>query len=288
MRRCLRCENEWNGDGWSCRRCGFEPETLGGYPAFAPALAAENADYPTGYFDILSEVDRKHFWFRARGAMVTWAMGEHFAAPAAVMEIGCGTGGMLARIREAFPAARLTGSDIHTAALPYAAARVPGAALVQMDATAIPYASEFDVVAACDVIEHIERDDLALAAMHRALRPGGGILITVPQDPRLWSVWDEASSHKRRYRRDELVTRVREAGFTVERVLSMSSLLYPLMRLTRRRYRGAAACDAADELRIAAPLNFALGRVMDVERFLLRRGADFPFGGSLLLVGRRA
>jgi len=288
MRCCLRCENEWDGDGWTCRRCGAAPETIGGYPAFAPALAAENPNYPAGYFDILSEVDRKHFWFRARGAMVTWAMRRHFAGPRAVMEIGCGTGGMLARIREAFPEARLAGSDIHTAALPYAAARVPGAELLQMDATAIPFADEFDVVAACDVIEHIERDDLALAAMHRALRRGGGIVLTVPQDPKLWSAWDEASRHQRRYPRAELVARVREAGFAVERVTSMSSLLYPLMRLTRRRYRGAASCDASDELRISAPLNFALGRVMDVERFLLRRGADFSFGGSLLLVGRRA
>ena len=284
MRRCLRCENEWDGDGWMCRRCGFAPETIGGYPALAPALAAENADYPSGYFDILAEVDRTHFWFRARGAMVTWAMRRHFAAPRAVMEIGCGTGGMLARIREAFPEAALTGSDIHSAALPYAAARAPGAEFLQMDATAIPYAGEFDVVAACDVIEHIQRDDLALAAIHRALRPGGGIVLTVPQDPRLWSAWDEAGGHKRRYRRAELVARVRKAGFTVERVMSMSSLLYPLMRLRRQRYAG----DASDELRIAAPLNFALGRVMDVERFLLRHGIGFPFGGSLLLVGRHA
>jgi SAM-dependent methyltransferase len=284
MRRCLRCEHEWDGDGWTCRRCGFAPETMGGYPAFAPALAAENADYPSGYFEVLSDVDGTHFWFRARGAMVTWAMRRHFAAPRAVMEIGCGTGGILARIRDAFAEAALTGSDIHTAALPYAASRLPGAELLQMDATAIPYTNEFDVVAACDVIEHIECDDLALAAIHRALRPGGGIVLTVPQDPRLWSAWDEAGGHKRRYRRAELVERVRGAGFTVERVLSMSSLLYPLMRLRRQRYAG----DASDELRIPAPLNFALGRVMDVERFLLRRGADFPFGGSLLLVGRRA
>lgn len=288
MRRCLRCDYEWDGDGWACARCGFAPETIEGFPAFAPALAAENPNYPTGYFDILSEVDRRHFWFAARGAMVTWALRRHFAAPQSVMEIGCGTGGMLARIREAFPNAALVGSDIHTAALPYAVRRVPGALFLQMDATAIPFSEELDVVAACDVIEHIERDDLALAAMHRAIRPGGGIILTVPQDPRLWSAWDEVSRHQRRYRRDELVARVRAAGFTVERVLSMSSLLYPLMRLTRRRYRGTESCDASDELKISAPVNFALSRVMDFERILLRHGADFPFGGSLLLVGRRS
>ena len=104
-------------------------------------------------------------------------------------------------IRETFPDAALTGSDIHTTALPYAATRLPGAALLQMDATRIPFDSEFDVIAACDVIEHIERDDLALAEMHRAVKPGGGIVVTVPQDPKLWSTWDELSFHQRRYTR---------------------------------------------------------------------------------------
>lgn len=235
---------------------------------------------------MLAQADLTHFWFRSRAAMVTWAMRRHFRLPGAVLEIGCGAGGTLARIHEAFPDAALAASDIYIEALPYIAVRVPGAMIVQTDATAIPFEEEFDVVVACDVIEHIERDDLALSQMYRAVRPGGGILLTVPQDPRLWSAWDELGHHKRRYTREELVRTVRAAGFTVERVLSMSSLIYPLMRLTRARAR--TQCMPADELLISRPVNFVLNRVMDVERLLLRSGIDFPFGGSLLLVGRRA
>ena len=259
---------------------------LDGFCAFAPALASANEDYPPDYFDILSDIDATHFWFRARGAMVVWAMRRHFAAPRKIFEIGCGTGGMLSRIHTAFPDAGLTGSDIYTAALPYAAARLPTAELLQMDATAIPFDAEFDVIAACDVLEHIERDDIALAQIHRALRPGGGIVLTVPQDPRLWSAWDELSHHKRRYTREELVGKVRAAGFTVERITSMFSFVYPLMRVTR--FRGREACDPTDELRIAPVVNFLLGRVMDIERLAVRTGMSLPFGGSLLLVGRRA
>jgi ubiquinone/menaquinone biosynthesis C-methylase UbiE len=288
MRMCLDCSNSWNGDAWTCARCGFAPSSIDGYPAFAPELAAENSNYPTGYFDVLSHVDQRHFWFRARGAMVTWAIKRHFGTPRSVMEIGCGVGGMLARIRDAVPGAALTGSDIHTAALPYAAARVPGAALLQMDATRIPFDGEFDVIAACDVIEHIVRDDLALAEMHRALKPGGGIVITVPQDPKLWSAWDELSFHQRRYTLRQLFETVQAAGFRVERLVSMSSLIYPLLRLSRGRSQKQGSCDPDSELKVAPPLNFVLSRVMDIERFLLRRGIAFPFGGSLLLVAKRA
>jgi ubiquinone/menaquinone biosynthesis C-methylase UbiE len=219
--------------------------------------------------------------------MVTWAIRRHFGAPRSVMEIGCGTGGMLARIRETIPEAELTGSDIHTAALPYTAARLPDAALVQMDATRMPFDAEFDVIAACDVIEHIVRDDLALAEMHRAVKPGGGIVITVPQDPKLWSTWDEASFHQRRYTRRQLLETVQAAGFRIERIVSMSSLIYPLLRLVRGRTRKEESSSIDSELNVAAPVNFVLSRVMDVERFLLRHGIDFPFGGSLLLIGRR-
>lgn len=245
-----------------------------------------DASYEPQYFALLAQADTTHFWFRARSAMVTWAMRGEFPSPGSVLEIGCGAGGTLARIRDTFPAAALTASDIYAEALPYVAERVPGAKVVQMDATAIPFVEDFDVVVACDVIEHIERDDLALAQMHRAVRPGGGIVLTVPQDPRLWSAWDELGHHQRRYTRDELVRKVRAAGFSVERVLSMSSLLYPLMRLMRARAK--THCEPADELLISRPVNFVLNRVMDVERLLLRGGIDFPFGGSLLLVGRRA
>jgi len=288
MRACLDCRSLWNAETWTCPRCGFAPRQIAGYPAFAPELAAENSSYPTGYFEVLSEVDRRHFWFRARGAMVTWAIRQHFGEPQSLMEIGCGVGGMLMRIRQTFPDAALTGSDIHTAALPYAASRLPAAALLQMDATRMPFDSEFDVIAACDVIEHIVRDDLALAEMHRAVKPGGGIVVTVPQDPRLWSAWDELSFHQRRYTRPQLLATVAAAGFRVERLVSMSSLVYPLLRLTRGRARRQASCDPDSELKIAPPVNFALSRVMDVERFLLRGGIDFPFGGSLLLIARRS
>lgn len=288
MHLCLDCRNSWSGVTWTCPRCGFAPAEIGGLPAFAPELAAENSNYPAGYFDVLSDVDQRHFWFRARGAMVTWAIRQHFGEPRSLMEIGCGVGGMLMRIRETFPDAQLTGSDIHTTALPYAASRLPGAALLQMDATRMPFDSEFDVIAACDVIEHILRDDLALTEMHRAVKPGGGIVVTVPQDPKLWSAWDELSFHQRRYTRPQLLATVQAAGFRVERLVSMSSLVYPLLRLTRGRAQRQASCDPDSELKVAAPINFALSRVMDFERFLLRHGISFPFGGSLLLVARRA
>ena len=50
-----------------------------------------------------------------------------------------------------------------------------------MDARCIPYEEEFDVVGAFDVLEHIPEDDVVLAQMYRAAKPGSGLLLTVPR-----------------------------------------------------------------------------------------------------------
>ena len=82
--------------------------------------------------------------------------------------------------------------------------RVPDAALMRMAARRIPFDGEFDVVGAFDVIEHIEDDRAVLREMHRAAVPGGGILLTVPQHPFLWSEFDRQARHVRRYTAPEL------------------------------------------------------------------------------------
>lgn len=137
-----------------------------------------------------------------------------------------------------------------------------------------------------DVIEHIQRDDLALVNMAQALEPGGSLVLTVPQHRWLWSPVDALSGHQRRYRRQELVDRVQAAGLEVRYVTSFVSLLLPLMWLSRHRSSGDAV-DAMAEFTIPAPVNAALEAVMRLEEALLRLGLRFPAGGSLLLVARR-
>ena len=55
---------------------------------------------------------------------------------------------MLSAVRRQFPQKRVSGSEILTDALPYAASRLPGTTLFQMDARMIPFESEFDAIGA--------------------------------------------------------------------------------------------------------------------------------------------
>ena len=186
------------------------------------------------------------------------------------------------------PELNLSGSEIFSAGLAFAAERLPGVELFQMDARRMPFREEFDVIGAFDVLEHVKEDEEVLSQMYQATRKGGGILVTVPHHPFLWSPVDDYARHARRYKTLELKDKVRRAGFEVTRVTSFVSLLLPLMILSRFKQRlTGEVIDPTSELRINSVMSTALERILDAERTVIRGGLSFPVGGSLLLVARR-
>ena len=194
------------------------------------------------------------------------------------MELGTGAGGVLLEIGRRHPALRLVGSELLVRGLHEARRRLPGVELLQLDARRIPFTSEFDVIGAFDVIEHIDDDEAVLGQMRAALVNGGGIVVTVPQHPWLWSAFDEFSGHRRRYTRRELVAKLTAAGFDVVRVTSFTSFLLPLLVASRQRRR---KIDLARELAVPATLNRALLRIGALERAVIHAGASLPLGGSV-------
>jgi trans-aconitate methyltransferase len=204
------------------------------------------------------------------------------------MEIGCGTGFVLSAVREAFPQLDITGSEIFSCGLSCAQGRVPDVELIQLDARKLPYAEHFDLIGAFDVLEHIEEDEHTIEQIFRALRPGGHLMLTVPQHEWLWSHQDVAAHHCRRYQAAQLRRKLSDAGFIVEREVSFITLLLPAM-LASRRLRGSntQVIDPLSELRLPAALNALFGGIMSLELLLLRLGFRFPAGGSLLAVARK-
>lgn len=288
MKRCLRCEASFPGEEWRCTACGYAPPVLDGFPAFAPEIAHTAEGFDPALFGELARLEARNFWFQSRNRLIAWALRRYFARAQSLLEIGCGTGFVMAGIAGALPGIKIAASEAHVSGLRFAAQRVPGAHLMQMDARAVPFAAEFDVVAAFDVIEHIEDDRAVLREMHRAARPGGGILLTVPQHPWLWSEFDARARHVRRYTARDLREKVLSAGFEIVRMTAFVSLLLPLMMLSRLRPRAPGSdYDALAELRLAGWLNATLGAVLACERGLIRAGLGLPAGGSLLVVARR-
>ena len=288
MKICLRCNSRFEQDHWQCDACGAQPVALNGIIWFSPELAHKGEGFKPEFFAQLAQLESGNFWFHARSKLIFWALAKYFPQLENFLEIGCGTGFVLAGLRQVFPKLSIAGSEIYAEGLKFAVARVPDGFLFQMDARRIPFESEFDVIGAFDVIEHVTEDETVLEQMYQAVRGGGGIILTVPQHRFLWSKQDEYACHVRRYRRDELVDKVRRAGFEVMGATSFVSLLLPLMIASRFLMKDRMPADLDEELKFSKLANGLLGAIMGMERLIIQAGGRFPAGGSLLLIARKA
>ena len=248
---------------------------------------ASTEGYDREIFDQLVEIEDRSFWFRARNRLIVRLVSEYAEPRARFLEIGCGTGYVLKALVEEC-GLQATGAELYAEGLEHARRRVPTANFVELDAREMPYEASFDLVGAFDVLEHIDDDLGVLRGLHRAVRPGGHALLTVPQHPKLWSAADTFAHHVRRYRRSDLLAKLRQTGFVPVRVTSFVMSPLPLMALSRLRERmGDGRYDPIAELTPPEPANRLLERVLDIERALIERGVDLPAGGSLVVVAQR-
>jgi SAM-dependent methyltransferase len=270
-----------------CPECSWAPSG-NGLLEFAPDLANSSEHFPREAVARMATLEEAHFWFRARSDLIVWMIAKYFPYARKLLEVGCGTGVVLSRLRAAFPDAALTGADLSTDALAIARSRLADATFAQMDIRHLPYVEEFDVVCALDVLEHLDEDTDALTEAARSIRPGGGIVITVPQHRWLWSAMDEYGRHRRRYARGPARAMLDAAGFDVVRTTSYVSLLLPVVAASRLANRRLTSdYDPFRELAVSSVVNRACAGVLSAETLLIRRGVSFPLGTSLVIVGRR-
>ena len=290
MKICLACGQRFDSEIFCCPLCGYSPEMCKGYPAFAPGVMDSYNGFAAEFYHRLAELEKGNFWFESRNSLLIWILHHFFPHMESFLEIGCGTGFVLSGIQENIPGLKLSGSDVFSEGLVYAEQRVPAADFFQMDAKNIPFEEEFDVIGAFDVLEHIEEDEAVLFSVFRALKSGGGIILTVPQHKWLWSEADEIACHKRRYSKMDLGKKMKKAGFREVYMTSFLSFLLPVMaasRLTLGRFVRKGKKGREGDLRQPPLINRLLKMVCDFERSLIKGGVTFSVGGSLLYVGMK-
>jgi SAM-dependent methyltransferase len=233
-------------------------------------------------YDRMAELDRRHWWYRARRDVLSRLIARNIALPAEarILEIGCGTGHNLHMLQRF---GQVDATEIDGFARVIASKRlghaVCDAALPELKG--VPDRA-YDLVAILDVLEHVEEDQAALANMARKLRPGGRILITVPAHPWMWSAHDEVNHHKRRYTKRTLRAVVAAAGLKVDLLTYFNSLLFPVAAAARLAGRAAGNKDSDDSLP-PAPLNRLLEAVFRLESYAVGR-LPFPPGVSLAAI----
>lgn len=75
----------------------------------------------------------------------------------------------------------------------------------------------YDIVVACEVLEHIENDSAALLEWKTYLRSNdSALIISVPAHPERWDNNDIASGHFRRYERTKIIQLLETNGLKIE------------------------------------------------------------------------
>ncbi len=151
--------------------------------------------------------------------------------------------------------------------------------------------SSVDCVTALDVIEHVEGDRLAVREFARVLKPRGIIVVTAPAMPLLWSEWDMALHHYRRYRHAGLLKLFDAALLEIRHWNNINVLALPAVfaaRKLRLLFHGAARGKSNRRLEdkmlpsfLDNTLSFAF-KALVCQSWIL-----FPAGVSLLAIAKR-
>jgi SAM-dependent methyltransferase len=278
--RCRACgATSPAGDStWQCG-CG---ETLSRTDGIWRVDQFEPAGFAAPSRNHLADFEEGHFWFVQRERLVLALLARQALAPQRVLDLGCGNGRLLAAL--AARGAQVTGVDAYADSLARAHTRAPTATLLQADLTDVPVPDgAFDLVAALDVLEHVEPEPF-FAEVRRLLAPGGRLLLSVPAFASLWSERDRRAGHRKRYRRRELEAELRDHGFTALVFTHYQFLLFPLLWLSRR-------LDARRPRPLERFPPAAIGRLLGaVNRLEVSCWGtkSLPWGSSLLAIAQPA
>jgi SAM-dependent methyltransferase len=230
------------------------------------------------------QVEGEHWWFAGKRLAVA-AMLEGLPLTGLAVDVGCGTGAVLADLARRGPA---LGVEFDARCLGLACRR-GDLDLVRAGCSALPLANgSAGFITLMDVLYHEGVDVAAtLAECHRVLAPGGWLLVFDSAYEGLMGPHDRAVHGARRFARRGLCLRLERAGFSVVRATYRNSLLAPLAipaRLAARwleRLRGAGQDAPVSDVDMPAPwLNRLLLGLMVLETRWLKRH-DFPLGLSV-------
>jgi SAM-dependent methyltransferase len=157
-----------------------------------------------------------------------------------VVDLGCGSGTLLARVSQVSKTARLVGLDIEPRALDLARKAVPGAEFHELDlsggvADLGALAGQADVVLCSEVLEHLDHPDRAVRLAQSLLRPGGVFIATVPSGA--MTPFDRAIGHVRHYDLPAFSSLIGDGGFDVRRLYLWGFPFHTLFRILVGMFR---------------------------------------------------
>jgi cyclopropane fatty-acyl-phospholipid synthase-like methyltransferase len=139
-----------------------------------------------------------HFWIQRRFEVTKVLAGNLISGATAIAEIGCGHGLLQRQVEEAY-GKQVVGFDLNEFALKQNLSRNGSLCCYDICEQKQEFKGRFNVLFLFDVLEHIADEARFLKAAAFHLAPGGQLIINVPACQWLYSAYDEAAGHQRRY-----------------------------------------------------------------------------------------
>lgn len=240
-------------------------------------------------YAIMRRAEDSHWWYVGRRLILTSFVERIIqnlkckTQNLKILDVGCGTGAnleMLAKFGDT------TGVDVSEEALSLCKER--GFENVRSaSAESLPFDDEnFDFVTALDVVEHLDDDVTGLKEMNRVLKKDGKALFFVPAFMFLWGVQDDVSHHRIRYTKRQIVDRIEESGFSVERATYANITFFAPILLGRALMKITKYRPSSENNITIGALNYPLGQLFGSERFWLEN-FNLPFGVSIVIVAKK-
>ena len=236
-------------------------------------------------YQLMAELESSLWWYRALHEWIINRINSfEVGGKLAILDAGCGTGGLLCQLAESPISATLFGIDKCPRALDFATTKT-NERLICSTVDHMPFNNEvFDIILCIDVLYHNAVDEKnALNESFRCLRSGGYLLLHVPAYQWLFSGHDRQVHTKRRYTSSTLSRILTDAGFVNVTVGYRLSLLFPAMVISRKLFNSTRS----DVQRIPECLNRLLYAITNLESTITNKGIYFPFGGSVWAIARK-
>jgi SAM-dependent methyltransferase len=248
------------------------------------------------YF-MMFKTENEHWWYKSlrRNIFVTTRpyiqqnKRGYLPQTNLILDAGCGTGANLVEFGQNGYA---VGLDFAPEALSFCKQRGLSR-LLRGSVMVLPLKSDrFDIIYSIDVLYHrwVTDDVLAMKEYHRVLKPGGLLVLNIPCFNFLTSTHDEAIYTARRYREKEIILKLHNAGFVIERIICWNTILFPIItviRLIKKWLRFSAAVKKSDIRPVMPILNAVLYAILSLETFWLSF-ANLPFGLSILCIAKKS
>jgi SAM-dependent methyltransferase len=173
-----------------------------------------------------------HFWIQRRFEVLTRLAGGLITGAKEIAEIGCGHGLLQAQIEQEYDR-KVIGFDLNEFALKQNISRYSEICCYDIYEKHSGLYQRYDLILLFDVLEHISDEDSFLRALRHHLAPGGRLIINVPAGQWVYSKYDEAAGHIRRYSIRYLQEVARRDGFEIAEWSYWGLPLVPVLLLRK-------------------------------------------------------